>query len=165
MPGATSEVPSVDTILVDPTIPAPETNVAEYGFEGRFEDWADDARYFEYSKAANPIGSGLTSKVPLADFPRHLHEEGPTRIVPFDLSEQLRCPGPATSPALCPGSVRRSRHQDRRRAQPRLAGQLPAHPSRRADRYQPQRDFAAVLRHPWPRLLSGQRPNGQVGEG
>lgn len=63
--------------------------------------WTKDAQFFEYSKAANPIGSGLTSKVPLADFPRHLHEEGPTRIVPFDLSEQLRCPGPATSPALC----------------------------------------------------------------
>ena len=60
-----------------------------------------DAQFFEYSKAANPIGSGLTSKVPLADFPHHLHEEGPTRIIPFDLSEQLRCPGPATSPALC----------------------------------------------------------------
>jgi hypothetical protein len=30
------------------------TNVAEYGFEGRLEDWAGDARYFEYSKATNP---------------------------------------------------------------------------------------------------------------
>ena len=63
--------------------------------------WTADAQFFEYSKAANPVGSGLISKVPLADFPRHLHEEGPTRIIPFDLSEQLRCPGPATSPALC----------------------------------------------------------------
>ena len=62
--------------------------------------WTADAQFFEYSKAANPVGSGLISKVPLADFPRHLHEEGPTRIIPFDLSEQLRCPGPATSPAL-----------------------------------------------------------------
>ncbi|MDT5082025.1 MAG: hypothetical protein QOJ80_6662, partial [Mycobacterium sp.] len=39
---------------LDPTIAAPVTNVAEYGFEGRFEDWAEDARYYEYSKAANP---------------------------------------------------------------------------------------------------------------
>jgi hypothetical protein len=68
--------------------------------------WTGDAQFFEYSKAANPIGSGLTSKVPLADFPHRLHEEGPTRIVPFDLSEQLRCPGPATSPALCANFVR-----------------------------------------------------------
>ena len=46
------------SVNLDATVPAPMTNVAEYGFEGRFEEWADDARYFEYSKAANPIGSG-----------------------------------------------------------------------------------------------------------
>jgi hypothetical protein len=57
---------------VDPTIPAPMTNVVEYGFEGRFEDWAEDARYFEYSKAANPIGSGHTSHVPIKSFGRDL---------------------------------------------------------------------------------------------
>src|SRR5258708_26697056 len=68
--------------------------------------WTKDAQYFEYSKAANPIGSGLISKVPLADFPHRLHEEGPTRIVPFDLSERLGCPGPATSPALCANFIR-----------------------------------------------------------
>ncbi len=48
--------------MLDPTIAAPVTNVAEYGFEGRFEDWTGDARYFEYSKAANPIGSGQTPR-------------------------------------------------------------------------------------------------------
>lgn len=68
--------------------------------------WTEDAQYFEYSKAANPIGAGLISKVPLADFPSSLHEEGPTRIIPFDLSEKLGCPGPATSPALCANFVR-----------------------------------------------------------
>jgi len=74
--------------------------------ETTIDRWTKDAQFFEYSKAANPIGSGLTSKVPLADFPHHLHEEGPTRIIPFDLSEQLRCPGPATSPALCANFIR-----------------------------------------------------------
>ena len=49
---------AAESVNVDPTTPAPLTNVAEFGFEGRFEEWADDARYFEYSKAANPIGSG-----------------------------------------------------------------------------------------------------------
>jgi hypothetical protein len=49
--------------------------------------WTHDGQYYEYSKAANPIGSGLISKVPLADFPAHLHEQGPTGIIPFDLSE------------------------------------------------------------------------------
>jgi gentisate 1,2-dioxygenase len=65
------------------------------------DHWTRDGLYYEYSKAANPIGSGLTSKVPLADFPARLHEEGPTGIIPFDLSRELRCEGPATSPALC----------------------------------------------------------------
>lgn len=65
-----------------------------------------DGLYFEYSKAANPIAAGLTTRVPLADFPRHLHESGPTRIIPFDLSDQLKCDGPATSPALCSNFIR-----------------------------------------------------------
>ena len=68
--------------------------------------WTGDARYFEYSKAANPLGSGLTPKIPLADFPGRLHQEGGTRVIPFDLSEQLRCPGPATSPSLSANFIR-----------------------------------------------------------
>src|SRR6201998_964072 len=92
----------------DPTVPAaPMTNVAEYGFEGRFEDWAEDARYFEYSKAANPIGSGHTHKGPLPPFSRDLYIDGPTRIVPLDLSDDLGInDGPATSPALAAHFVR-----------------------------------------------------------
>ena len=70
------------------------------------ERWTRDGEYYEYSKAANPIGAGLIPQVPLADFPARLHEEGPTGIIPFDLSEELRCPGPATSPALCANFVR-----------------------------------------------------------
>jgi gentisate 1,2-dioxygenase len=69
------------------------------------ERWTRAAQYFEYSKAANPVGH-QTSKVPYADFPARLHEEGPTRIIPFDLSAKLRCPGPATSPALCANFIR-----------------------------------------------------------
>lgn len=65
-----------------------------------------DAEYYEYHKAANPIGAGLIPKVPLSDFLAHLHQEGPTRIIPFDLSEHLRCRGPATSPALCSNFLR-----------------------------------------------------------
>jgi gentisate 1,2-dioxygenase len=83
------------------------TNVAEYGFEGRFEDWAEDARYFEYSKAANPIGSGQTSRVPIKAFSRDLYADGPTRIIPLDLSHELGVAnGPATSPALVAHFVR-----------------------------------------------------------
>ncbi len=91
----------------DPTFPAPMTNVAEYGFEGRFEDWADDARYFEYSKAANPIGSGHISHVPIKSFGADLYLDGPTRVIPLDLSTELGINGgPATSPALVAHFVR-----------------------------------------------------------
>jgi hypothetical protein len=97
----------IDEDVVDPTIPAPMTNVAEYGFEGRFEDWAEDARYFEYSKAANPIGSGHTSKIPIRAFSRDLYSDGPTHIIPLDLSDELGiADGPATSPALVAHFVR-----------------------------------------------------------
>ncbi len=73
----------------DPTMPAPMTNVAEYGFEGRFEEWADDARYFEYSKAANPIGSGHAPQVPIVRFGPELYLDEPTGVVPLDLSKEL----------------------------------------------------------------------------
>jgi gentisate 1,2-dioxygenase len=92
---------------LDPTMAAPVTNVAEYGFEGRFEDWAEDARYYEYSKAANPIGSGHTSTVPITAFSRDLYTGGPSRIIPLDLSSELGiADGPATSPALVANFVR-----------------------------------------------------------
>jgi len=71
------------------------------------DNWTADARYFEYSEAANPIGSGHTSAVPLARFDRELYADGPSRIVPLDLSAQLRIDsGPATSPGLLANFVR-----------------------------------------------------------
>jgi hypothetical protein len=42
---ANPEQSAVGSVNFDPTIPAPVTNVAEYGFEDRLADWADDARY------------------------------------------------------------------------------------------------------------------------
>jgi gentisate 1,2-dioxygenase len=91
----------------DPTVPVPVTDVAEYGFEGRFENWADDARYYEYSKAANPIGSGHTPKVPIKAFSRDLYLDGPSRVIPLDLSGEMGIEdGPATSPALVANFVR-----------------------------------------------------------
>jgi gentisate 1,2-dioxygenase len=92
---------------LDPTIPAPMTNVAEYGFEGRFEEWADDARYFEYSKAANPIGSGHAPQVPIVRFGPELYLDQPTGVVPLDLAKELGIKtGEATSPALLASFVR-----------------------------------------------------------
>lgn len=92
---------------LDPTIPAPAVNVAEYGFEGRFEDWADDAQYFEYSKAANPIGSGHTPQVPITKFGPDIYLDQPTGIIPLDLAADLGITtGAATSPALLANFVR-----------------------------------------------------------
>src|SRR5246500_2871266 len=92
---------------LDPTVPAPMTNVAENGFEGRFEDWADDARYFEYSKAANPIGSGHAPQVPIRQFGPEIYMDQPTGVVPLDLSRELCIKsGAATSPALLANFLR-----------------------------------------------------------
>jgi len=97
----------VGAIDLDPTIAAPMTNVAEYGFEGRFEDWAEDARLFEYSKAANPIGSGHAPQVPIVRFGPEIYSDQPTGVVPLDLSEKLGInTGAATSPALLANFVR-----------------------------------------------------------
>jgi gentisate 1,2-dioxygenase len=93
--------------LLDPTIAAPVTNLAEYGFERRFEDWTGDARYLEYTAAANPIGTGHTSPVPAARFSRDLYADAPTGIVPLDLSADLGISsGPATSPGLLASFIR-----------------------------------------------------------
>ncbi len=92
---------------LDPTVPAPMANVAEYGFEGRFEDWADDARYFEYSKAANPIGSGHVPQVPIVAFSPEIYLDHPTGVIPLDLSKELGIKtGEATSPGLLANFVR-----------------------------------------------------------
>jgi gentisate 1,2-dioxygenase len=89
------------SVNLDPTIPAPMTNVAEYGFEGRFEEWADQARLFEYSKAANPIGSGHAPQLPIVRFGPEIYRDQPTGVVPLDLSNELGVnDGAATSPAL-----------------------------------------------------------------
>lgn len=70
------------------------------------EDWAQDARYFEYSRAANPVGSGQTPKVPLRQFPAALHAGEGTGVHLLDLADELGTPWPATSPALCAAFVR-----------------------------------------------------------
>src|SRR5258708_34610492 len=97
-----ASTPVIDEVdLLDPTIAAPVTNVAEHGFEGRIEDWTADARYYEYSKAANPIGSGHTTTVPITRFSRELYAGAGTGIIPLDLSAGLGITsGPATSPGL-----------------------------------------------------------------
>ena len=64
------------------------------------EDWTGDARYHEYSAAADPVGSGAIPPVPVERFPAALHAGAGTRLVPLDLSGPLGVAYPATSPAL-----------------------------------------------------------------
>jgi gentisate 1,2-dioxygenase len=71
------------------------------------EDWTGDARYFEYSRAANPVGSGHIPPVAMEHLPAARHREVRTGVVPFDLSGPLAVEGgPATSPALLASFVR-----------------------------------------------------------
>lgn len=70
------------------------------------EDWTGDARFHEYTRAANPVGR-TTSLVPVVAFPAALHRGAPTGVVPLDLSGPLGIDrGPATSPALLASFVR-----------------------------------------------------------
>jgi len=70
------------------------------------EPFTENALFYEYTKAADPIGSGAISPVPFAEFSSDLHSSGPTRVIPLDLSAKLKTRGPATSPALCANFVR-----------------------------------------------------------
>lgn len=70
------------------------------------EDWSGEARYWEYSRAANPVGSGHIPPIPMERFPAERHRAITTGIVPFDLSEALGTPTPATSPALLASFIR-----------------------------------------------------------
>jgi gentisate 1,2-dioxygenase len=86
------------------TLDVPRSELSEPGLAlgAVAEDWSGDARFFEYSRAANPIAAGYTSLVPMERFGARLHKGGGTRIVPLDSSAALGLTnGPATSPAMC----------------------------------------------------------------
>ena len=73
----------------------------------KFEDWDAEARYFEYSKAADPLAEGTISRIPAAVFGPETYSDGPTRIIALDLSAELGVKGgPATSPALLASFLR-----------------------------------------------------------
>jgi len=62
--------------------------------------------YLEYSKASNPQAAGAISPVPILVFPASLHTSGPSRVHPLDISDQLHCQSPASSPSLLANFVR-----------------------------------------------------------
>lgn len=63
-------------------------------------DWHSQTRLFSYAEAANPVRHGLTEPIPLRSWSPRLADEGPSAIIPLDLSAELGCAAPATSPAL-----------------------------------------------------------------
>jgi gentisate 1,2-dioxygenase len=65
-----------------------------------------DVRIYEYTQAADPISSGATPPIPYTDFPASLHQSGPSKVIPLDLSAKLKRPGPLTSPGLCANFIR-----------------------------------------------------------
>jgi gentisate 1,2-dioxygenase len=62
------------------------------------EDWTGDARFFEYHQAVDPLRVGTITPVPIRQF--EAAPVGSTGVTPLDLSEALKTPWPATSPAL-----------------------------------------------------------------
>jgi len=71
-----------------------------------FRDVHRDAQYFDYSKAADPIGLKIIPRVPYHTFPSSLYKDGPTRLIPLDLSKDLGVDYPATGPGLLAHFVR-----------------------------------------------------------
>ena len=72
----------------------------------RHDKLVQDAVFYEYSTAANPLEEGFIPELPIVKFPHGLHEEGPTRVIPLDVSERLKCPYPATSPIILAHFIR-----------------------------------------------------------
>ncbi len=69
-------------------------------------DLQKDVEFFEYTKAASPLDRGTITAVPFGELLSDLHEQGPTRVIPFDLGEKLVCDSPATSPNLSAAFIR-----------------------------------------------------------
>jgi gentisate 1,2-dioxygenase len=62
--------------------------------------WQEPALIYDYRQAANPIREGLTPPIPYRNWGPPPLEDGPSNVIPLDLSADLGCEGPATSPAL-----------------------------------------------------------------
>ncbi|MCF7617561.1 cupin domain-containing protein [Bacillus sonorensis] len=69
-------------------------------FDTRAEQLTKHARFFEYTTASDPIGSGSISPVPVKEFGPELYRSGDTRMIPLDISKELKTDYPASSPSL-----------------------------------------------------------------
>ena len=89
-----------EALLPRPTSPAPmlkgDPNKATV------DKWSETADIFEYGAAANPD----MAPIPVLVHPPSLHEEGETRIIPFDINDCLDIETACTSPNLMASFVR-----------------------------------------------------------
>jgi gentisate 1,2-dioxygenase len=69
-------------------------------------DLTEEARYYDYASTANPLFAGLIPPVPYQSFSPEFFERTTSGILPLDVSEEMKLPGPATSPALLANFVR-----------------------------------------------------------
>eukprot|EP01036_Dinobryon_divergens_P045818 gene45818-61240_t len=81
---------------------ASDPNETTNGQESHSNLLEEDVRIYEYTSAANPT----MTPVPVAIHAPELHQSGPTRIIPFDLRQQLGVSYPATSPNLMAAFLR-----------------------------------------------------------
>ena len=58
--------------------------------------WEEDSLYYEFSAAVAP----KLPAIPCTSFEAKLHQQGHTRVIPLDLSEQMQAIAPATSPVI-----------------------------------------------------------------
>jgi gentisate 1,2-dioxygenase len=65
-----------------------------------------DDEQIEYSSAADPTSSGATPRIPIRVFSPYLYQSGATRIVPLDLSSELKTSYAATGPSLLASFIR-----------------------------------------------------------
>lgn len=70
--------------------------------EAAQQKWQHQAQVKEYMSAVNPP----MPTIDVIAYPSQLHQEGNTRIIPFDLSESLKTDVPATSPNLMASFLR-----------------------------------------------------------
>jgi len=66
----------------------------------------DEAQYFDYSSASNPLLQKLITPTPYHTFTPEFLRGDTAGVLPLDLSAQLQCEYPATSPALLANFVR-----------------------------------------------------------
>jgi hypothetical protein len=69
-------------------------------------DVSAQARYYDYASTANPLLAGLITPLPYRSFSPEFFARTTSGILPLDVSDELQCPGPATSPALLANFVR-----------------------------------------------------------